>query len=94
MDFSATTGPISTKLSVGIDTLRQGTNPEKKSIEDRSAELLPLNRKCRFLGNRRTDFNQNWCVDGSAMYKSIFTKIKMIEVHSIELQALASLTGA
>ena len=41
-----------------------------KTIEIRNAELLALNRKCCFFGNRWTNFNQNWCVDGYTMFKS------------------------
>ena len=33
------------------------------SVEEPSAELLPLDRKCQFIRNRWTDFVQRWQVD-------------------------------
>ena len=64
MDFSATTEPISAKVGVWIDIICQSTNLKIKTTEVHNAELLPLNQKCHFLGNRWYDFNHNWCVDG------------------------------
>ena len=40
-------------------------------VEARSAESSRKTRKCLYLGNHWTDFNQNWCVDARVPCASI-----------------------
>ena len=39
------------------------------SVEPRSAKQPIKKRKCQYLGNHWTDFNQNWCMDAYTMCK-------------------------
>ena len=90
MDFSATTGPISTKLGVYIDTLCQSPNVKKKDDRGKQRRVtvskpeVPFSRQP--LGRFQSEFPGGWI-----HYVQVFIqKIKTIEARSTELQSLAS----